>query len=220
MNPKEKVTALIREAVARHELPCGTVLVLQHGQELLYAEAGRDLETGAPVRRDSIFRLYSQTKPITAAAVALLMERGVIDALDPVEKYLPGFAAQKVIGGDLYRTHLRIWRARQLRSVLRRDRDGTEREHRPLPGVLAVVQRGAEPGPPPAATAAVPAIPAVPPAAAAVSAVPAEPQLRAHLPHRRLRMLPVHRLVLLHPGPPRHVQPSVQHLRDRILLLQ
>ena len=93
----KKITALMQEAVDRHELAGCNLLVLEHGHESLYAECGwADQEKRVPVGRRSIFRLYSQSKPITAAAVALLLERGVIDALDAVEKYLPGFHNQQV----------------------------------------------------------------------------------------------------------------------------
>ena len=100
MNLSEKLTRIIGEAVERKEVPCATALVLCNGKETAYAEAGNDIQTGKPVSRDTIFRLYSQTKPITAAATALLMERGVIDLADPVQKYLPGFANQQVIMPD------------------------------------------------------------------------------------------------------------------------
>ncbi len=100
MNLSETITGLLEAAVAHREIPCATALVLKDGREMAYAEAGCDIATGAPVRRDTIWRLYSQTKPITAAAVALLTECGRIDLADPVEKYIPGFAGQKVACPD------------------------------------------------------------------------------------------------------------------------
>ncbi len=100
MDLKQTVTALLEQAIEHHELPCGNVLVLKDGREILYAEAGKDLDTGKPVSRNTIFRLYSQTKPITAAAAAMLMERGVLELTTPVAEYLPGFAGQKVLKSD------------------------------------------------------------------------------------------------------------------------
>ena len=100
MSLSEILTRILNEAVERKEVPCANVLVVRDGREVAYAEAGNDIQTGKPVRRDTIFRLYSQTKPITAAATALLMERGVIDLADPVQKYLPGFANQQVTAPD------------------------------------------------------------------------------------------------------------------------
>ena len=96
MTLSEQLTRLIEDAIARHEVPCATALILRHGREIAYAEAGADPGTGKPVRRDTIFRLYSQTKPITAAAAALLIERGVIDPAEPVASWLPGFRGQRV----------------------------------------------------------------------------------------------------------------------------
>ena len=76
-------------------------MVRHDGRELMYAQAGMaDIDAARPISRDSIFRLYSQSKPITAAAVMLLTERGVIDLMDPVEKFLPGFLDQKVATPD------------------------------------------------------------------------------------------------------------------------
>ena len=94
---QEQISRCLAQAVENHECAGISVLVRRDGQDVLYATAGyADRESGSPVRRDSIFRLYSQSKPITAAAAMLLMERGVIDLMDPVEKYLSGFRNQKV----------------------------------------------------------------------------------------------------------------------------
>ena len=57
VNLGERITALLEGAVARGEIPCVNVLVVQHGQEVCYAQAGQDLATGRPVTRDTIFRL-------------------------------------------------------------------------------------------------------------------------------------------------------------------
>lgn len=73
-------------------------LVIQHGEEQYYCETGyRDIAGGHKMTRDTIHRLYSMTKPITAAAVMLLLENGKIDLLDQVADYLPGFRNQYVI---------------------------------------------------------------------------------------------------------------------------
>lgn len=73
-------------------------MVLQGGEEQCYYEAGmRDLSAGLPMTRDTIFRLYSMTKPVTAAAAMILLEEGRIDLYDPVSDYLPGFRNQKVM---------------------------------------------------------------------------------------------------------------------------
>ena len=97
MTLRDRVQDCMRKAVDNHECAGLSLLVRVDGREALYAEAGfADAASQCPVRRDSIFRLYSQSKPVTAAAAMLLMERGVIDLADPVEKYLPGFRSQRV----------------------------------------------------------------------------------------------------------------------------
>ena len=94
---KDRVTEVLRDAVNNREAAGLSVLLRKNGQDVFYAQAGlADLGNGVPLRRDTIFRLYSQSKPVTAAAVMLLLERGMIDLLDPVEKFLPGFKGQKV----------------------------------------------------------------------------------------------------------------------------
>ena len=71
--------------------------MIHKGQELYYAQAGfADIAKGRKMERDTIVRLYSMSKPITAAAVMLLVERGIVDLWDPVEKYIPEFANMMV----------------------------------------------------------------------------------------------------------------------------
>lgn len=56
-----------------------------------------DAEAGKPMQLDTIFRMYSMTKPITAVAVMQLVDRGLIRLDDPVSKYIPEFAEGEVI---------------------------------------------------------------------------------------------------------------------------
>lgn len=73
-------------------------MVFQGGEKQCYYEAGmRDLADGLPMTRDTIFRLYSMTKPVTAAAAMILLEEGKIDLYDPVSDFLPGFCGQNVM---------------------------------------------------------------------------------------------------------------------------
>ena len=100
-NLREKLEACLEEAVSNHEAAGFNLLILRDGAELCYAQAGKaDIDTGKPVARDSIFRLYSQTKPITAAAVMMLAERGTIDLMAGVGQYLPGFRNPRVVNPD------------------------------------------------------------------------------------------------------------------------
>ena len=101
MGLKEQLTSCLERAVANYEAAGINLLILRNGEEMCYAQAGcADLGTGKPVARDSIFRLYSQSKPITAAAVMLLIDRGLLDPMACVDWFLPGFGNPKVIKAD------------------------------------------------------------------------------------------------------------------------
>jgi len=93
----------IRKSIDQNEIPGANLLVFKNGEEIFYHEDGlASKEEQTPIRRDTIFRLYSMTKPITAAATMILVERGMIDLYEPVGKYLEGFRNQLVAeDGDL-----------------------------------------------------------------------------------------------------------------------
>lgn len=97
------IKKVMKESINKNEIVGGNLLVMKEGREIFYHEDGlADKETGLPIKRDSIFRLYSMSKPITAAAVMILLERGEIELYDPVSKYLEGFKDQIVeVGGSL-----------------------------------------------------------------------------------------------------------------------
>ncbi len=94
-----KLKRALRKAIENNELAGGSILILKDGAEAFYHQDGLASE-GKPVARDTIFRLFSMTKPITAAAVMVLLERGEIDLYEPVSKFLPGFKRQRVQDGD------------------------------------------------------------------------------------------------------------------------
>src|SRR5579871_688529 len=60
----------------------------------------RDREARAPMTADTIFRLYSMTKPIVCTALMTLYEEGRFQLLDPVAKYIPDFGQMKVLDPD------------------------------------------------------------------------------------------------------------------------
>lgn len=89
---KEKIDAALQRAVARGDVAGANVLVLKNGVEQVYCEDGfRDLEHGIKMTRDTIFRMYSMTKPVTAAAVMLLAAQGKLDLGGWLGEYLPCF---------------------------------------------------------------------------------------------------------------------------------
>ncbi len=94
---KHRIREAVADAIADGTTAGANLLIMQDGEELLYDEQGyADREGQVPIRRDTIFRLYSMTKPVTAAAAMLLLERGQLDLGQPIADYLPGFAQQTV----------------------------------------------------------------------------------------------------------------------------
>ncbi len=97
---KTTMDKLVREEVRAGRVRGASALVLHRGREIYYGAFGKaDAERGIPMERDTIIRLYSMTKPVTAAAVMLLAERGELDLWDRVSRYLPCFRGQKVWRG-------------------------------------------------------------------------------------------------------------------------
>jgi CubicO group peptidase (beta-lactamase class C family) len=72
-------------------------IVAKDGKVVHFDAAGkRDVQSGAPMRKDSIFRIYSMSKPITGVAMMMLMEEGKWQLSDPVAKHIPEFSDLKV----------------------------------------------------------------------------------------------------------------------------
>lgn len=88
---------VLQAEVARARLPGAVALIARHGQVLLHETVGQqDPANGVPMAQDSIFRIYSMTKPIVSVAVMMLMERGQLLLSDPVAQYLPEFEDVKL----------------------------------------------------------------------------------------------------------------------------
>jgi len=81
---------LAEKYVQPRRLPCTLTLVARHGEIAHLGVQGlADVERGIPARDDTIFRIYSMTKPITSVALMMLVEQGKIALDDPVHKYIP-----------------------------------------------------------------------------------------------------------------------------------
>ncbi len=93
----------IRESVMRRieakELAGAVTLVARKGKVVHFETHGvMDLETKRPMAKDTLFRLASTTKPVTAAAILIAMEEGRLHLTDPVSKYIPEFKGSRVVG--------------------------------------------------------------------------------------------------------------------------
>ena len=92
----ERVRAAAEQHVGDTRVP-GLVALVSHGDEV-YAEAFGRLGVGRPaVQRDSLFRIASITKPITAAVTMALVDEGLIGLDEPVDRLLPELAARRVL---------------------------------------------------------------------------------------------------------------------------
>ena len=81
-------------------IPGWSLAVARYGT-LAHASTGgfRDVEAGLPAEDDTLFRIYSMTKPVTAVAAMLLCESGDLELSDPVARFIPSFAGLRVYSG-------------------------------------------------------------------------------------------------------------------------
>ena len=94
---RELLQNTMRRMVENHQVSGLSLRVERGSEELCFLTEGMaDLAAGTPMARDTIFRLYSMTKPICGAAAMILMERGELDLFTPVEEMIPAFAGQQV----------------------------------------------------------------------------------------------------------------------------
>ena len=92
-----RIKPIIQGYVDRKQYAGVISLVARRGRIVHFDTIGMmGLETSKPMRRDSIFRIYSMTKPITSAAVMMLLEEGRFRLADPISRYLPMFRDMKV----------------------------------------------------------------------------------------------------------------------------
>jgi CubicO group peptidase (beta-lactamase class C family) len=93
-----KVAAGVQPFVERQELAGAVMLVADKDRVLTVEAVGwADITAKKPMQTDSLFWIASQSKPITTAALMLLVDEGKVNVDDPVEKYLPEFRGQMVV---------------------------------------------------------------------------------------------------------------------------
>ena len=98
---KKNMDDLINKAIEEGQIAGANVLLIKDGEEKLFASYGEaSMEDAKPMKRDTIFRMFSMSKPVTAAATMILFERGLIDLRDAVSKYLPAYRNQMVWTAD------------------------------------------------------------------------------------------------------------------------
>jgi CubicO group peptidase (beta-lactamase class C family) len=98
-----------RKEIDQGKLPGAVFLVARKGK-LVYSEAigFQDKDAGKPIAKDSIFRIYSMTKPIVSVAAMMLVEEGKIQLTDPVSKFLPAMKGMSVSAAKADSEYARI----------------------------------------------------------------------------------------------------------------
>jgi CubicO group peptidase (beta-lactamase class C family) len=98
-NPQklERIGEFFRNEIATGKIPGAIVLIQQHGKPVYFEKFGvRDVATQLPMTDDTIFTVYSMSKPVTSVAAMMLVDEGKLKLTDRLEKYIPAFATSKV----------------------------------------------------------------------------------------------------------------------------
>jgi CubicO group peptidase (beta-lactamase class C family) len=92
-----RIDAFLNNEIANSNIP-GAIMLVQRKGKLAYFDAFgvRDPATNAPMTANTIFRIYSMSKPITSVAAMMLVEEGKLSLEEPLSKYIPSFANVKV----------------------------------------------------------------------------------------------------------------------------
>jgi len=96
-----RLDATMKALVDKGAVPGVVTYVARHGRvvhQSIYGKA--DLATGAPLKEDTLYRMYSQTKPVTGVAMMILFEEGRWKLDEPLTKYVPEFKNLKVYKGQ------------------------------------------------------------------------------------------------------------------------
>ncbi len=95
--PGQSVAAVLQPFVDSHTLAGAVVLVASQDKVLCLEAVGwADMAARKPMKTDALFWIASQSKPLTATALMMLVDEGRVNLDDPVEKYLPEFKGQMV----------------------------------------------------------------------------------------------------------------------------
>lgn len=111
---KDKIEKIVTEGMNRESIVGANVLVWHKGKELYRGSFGyADREAGKVMKDDTIFKLYSMSKPVMSVAAMIAVEKGLVGLYDPVSKYLPEFADMKVYNADgtvrPAKTEMTVW---------------------------------------------------------------------------------------------------------------
>jgi CubicO group peptidase (beta-lactamase class C family) len=98
-NPQKlaRIGEFFRDQIANGKIPGAVLLIEQHGKPVYHELFGvQDVVSKRPMSDDTIFRLFSMSKPITSVAAMILVDAGKLKLDDPVAKYIPSFGKTQV----------------------------------------------------------------------------------------------------------------------------
>ncbi len=123
LNPQAaaRMQSVLQEHIDRGRIPGAVALLSAGGRTELFVALGQqDPAAGTPMQPDSIFRIYSMTKPIVSLATLMLVEQGRLQLIEPIAKYLPQFAASKMrVAQDAGRQLVAVQRDATVHDLLR-----------------------------------------------------------------------------------------------------
>ncbi len=116
-----KLSEVLRARIERGHIPGAVAIVSRNGRIAYHESFGvRDPNGRDPMPKDAIFRIYSMTKAIVSVATMMLWEEGRLLLDEPVSKYIPAFAGQKVlVQRDGTTDHVAVGRDATIQDLLR-----------------------------------------------------------------------------------------------------
>ena len=97
----KRINAFMERYVEGGKVSGFVTLVAREGRIVYFDKCGyQDLASDTPMELDTIFRIYSMTKPITSLAFMMLVESGLVGLEDPLSRFIPQFKSVKVHGDD------------------------------------------------------------------------------------------------------------------------
>lgn len=99
----QRLDSFLQQTTAKNGYPGAVALVEVDGRTAFHGQWGHaDIAGTRPMRNDSIFRIYSMTKPVASTAILMLMEEGKLSLDEPLSRFIPAFADQQIVtGGDV-----------------------------------------------------------------------------------------------------------------------
>ena len=92
-----RIDAYLKNEIAGNKIPGAVMMIRRDGKTIYFSSFGlRDPGSKEPMTPDSIFRIYSMSKPITTVAAMMLVEEGKLQLDEPLSKYIAAFASVKV----------------------------------------------------------------------------------------------------------------------------